>query len=119
MTARWCGVHRTSFQRLECPVDCRLFRTGSRAIQGGCCSSRLCRPRLWVPAHNGVGRTCDRLSMGPYGRKPKPLVEPRISTVECLQITLDTRLVSVHEGRFHEAPANTLALGRRRHSDNG
>src|SRR5580692_2816857 len=98
-------------------MDGCLFRTGSRAIQGLCCGSRLCRPRLWVPAHNVVGRTCDRLGMGPYGRKPKPLVEVRISTVECLQITLDARVVGVNEGRFHEAPADTLALGRRRHSD--
>jgi len=72
-----------------------------------------------VPKHNGVGRTRNRLGMGHYGREPKPLVEARISTVECLQITIDARVVGVSERWFNEALADTLALGRRRHADNG
>jgi len=36
--------------------------------------------------------------MGPYGRKPKPLVEGRISSVERLQITFDARVVGLSEG---------------------
>jgi hypothetical protein len=57
--------------------------------------------------------------MGRYGRKPEPLIEARVSTVECLQVTVDARVVGLSEDGFNEASTDTLALGRRRHTDNG
>src|SRR5436190_1838678 len=57
--------------------------------------------------------------MGSYGREPQALIEDRISTVECLQVTIDTCIVGFSEGRYDEAFADTLALGRRGHADNG
>jgi hypothetical protein len=51
----------------------------------------------------GVGRTCNRLGMRPYRRKPEPLVEVQISSVEGLQITLHAGVVGLGEGRFNES----------------
>ena len=43
---------------------------------------------------------------GQYFRKPKPPIEARIATVECLQVTVDVRSVRVTERRFDEASAD-------------